>query len=398
MEKMINPARALQLVLDAAEPLDAVEKPLVDCNAMLLAESVVADRDYPPFNRAMMDGYAVHVSDSGRTIDVIGELAAGSIWDNPLEPGTALEIMTGAPCPDGTDAVIQKERVCRSGDSVSLPGGIDPGLNIAQSGEECPAGRLVLSEGDVLNQIGIALLATVGRTTARIRPAPSVGVISTGDELVNVGEVPRPGEIRDGNGPMLTAMCHSIGLTRVTHLHARDNLVSLTAALNKVLDHDIIMLVGGVSAGKYDLVPQALESVGAKAVFHQVTQRPGKPLFFAARGRQLFFGLPGNPLSAHMGFQRYIKPAIRKLTGQHPVAPGGSGRLTESTIVRGDRLWYALVRVERDQAGFAVTPIHGRGSADVFAAGCANAMVCFEPSVKYPKDSSIDFEWIMPSC
>jgi molybdopterin molybdotransferase len=399
MEEMISPDRALELVLSVAQPLDTVELPLVDCVGMVLAETVAADRDYPPFNRAMMDGYAVHISDSGRTVEVIGELSAGSTWDTPLEAGSALEIMTGAPCPEGIEAVIQKERVHRNDNTVQIPEGIGIGLNIAEYGGECPAGHVVLSEGDVLNPIGISLLATVGRPTVRVRPFPSAGIISTGDELVNAGEDPGPGSIRDGNGPMLRAMCYSMGLKHVTHLYARDNPVSLSAALNKVGDNDLIMLIGGVSAGKYDLVPQALEAVGANAVFHKVTQRPGKPLLFAARDQQLFFGLPGNPLSAHMGFQRYIKAAIRELMGRKPVAPGGVGRLMETTVVRGDRSWFALARVERVDDGYTIRPIHGKGSADVFAAGRANAMICFRPPpYEYLESTQLEFEWIMDPC
>jgi molybdopterin molybdotransferase len=342
----------------------------------------------------MMDGYVVRLADAGKTVPVTGELAAGQVSHAPLRDGSALEIMTGAPCPPGTEAVVPKEESERTGQQVQLPSDIAPGQHIASMGGECAEGAEVLKEGACITPLAIAVLATFGIETVQVFPPPAVAVITTGNELVEPGQAPGRAQIRDTNGPMLAALARSSGIETLTVLHAGDTLEALSAVLEQTEHADIVMFAGGVSAGKYDLVPKALEAHGATIVLHKVTQKPGKPLLFATKGPRLFFGLPGNPLSCHVCFHRYVAAAIRKMTGCVPTAPQDGGRLTDAITVTGSRTVFQLARVEPGHEGWQVTPLLGKGSADVFAPATANALVRLEPAVgEYPAGATVGFEW-----
>ncbi len=379
MRHMIDPDTALQLVLDAAAPLDPVTVSICEAAGFVLAEPIVSDREYPPFPRAMMDGYAVRVADAGQTIPVVGEVAAGRIANSPLRSHEAVEIMTGAPCPDGTEAVVQKEMVERTGDRVTLPADIVAGKNIAPSGSECTRENAVLRAGNVLTPLAIATAATFGSSKVSVVPRPSLAIITTGDELVPIDAIPGPAQIRNSNGVMLATMARNNGMTRIVETHAGDTPQSLTQCLKQAKDADIVLLSGAVSAGKYDSVPDALTAYGARTVFHKVTQRPGKPLLFATRDHQLFFGLPGNPLSCHLGFHRYVTPAVRKMSGHDGLRPVLTGTLTETMVVKGTRTVFQLAIARYESNEWYVVPCKGRGSADIYTAVGANAMIRFEP-------------------
>ena len=395
MHKMIDPDMALRLVVDATERLDPVEVELGRSVGWVLAQQVAADRDYPPFDRAMMDGYAVRLSAAGAAVAVIGELAAGGVWERPLTDGQALEIMTGAPCPEGTEAVAPKEVVERQGETVRLPESLKQGQNIAPRAGACPAGRPLIDQGEPITPLTVGVLATVGRARVMVYPRPRVGIVSTGGELIGVDETPGPGQIRNSNGPMIAAYARAMGLEAPRVVEAADTPESLATALERVAAAEIVVLNGGVSAGKYDLVPQALTDFGAELVFHKVTQKPGKPLLFARRGRQLFFGLPGNPLSVSFGFHRYVAAAIRKMSGRRPQPEGGKGRLTDGFRVKGDRTVFQPARVEAGAMGWRVAFQRNVDSADIFNTHHANAMVRLDPPVgEYVAGMEVGFEWM----
>ena len=379
MQHMIDPDTALQLVLDATHVLDPVTVPLNDATGLVIAEPVFSDRDCPPFARAMMDGYAVQVADAGKSLPVVGEVAAGQAPEVTLGPGEAIEIMTGAPCPAGTEAVVQKEVVKRAGNSVTLPADIRLGQHIAPAGSECARGTQVLRAGDPLTPLAIASAATFGVSEVHVYPRPSLAIITTGDELVPIDAVPGPAQIRNSNGIMLASMARNVGLVDIAQFHAVDTPDSLAACLDTAKDADIVILSGAVSAGKYDIVPDALAEIGATAVFHKVTQRPGKPILFATRGRQHFFGLPGNPLSCHLGFHRYVAPAVRKMTGHDGLRPVLHGILTDTMTIKGTRTVFQLAVARYESNVWYVAPCKGRGSADMYTATSANAMIRFEP-------------------
>lgn len=401
---MIDPDQALACVLEHTAVAPARSVAITDAVGLVLAREVRADRDYPPFDRAMMDGYAVCTADAGRTVPVAGLVAAGDPRSGTaalrVRPGLAIEIMTGAACPEGTEAVVMKEKVRREGDQVTLPGEIGVGDHIAARGSECHEGEPLLTPGDPLTPLAVAVLATVGLTEVDVIPEPSLAMITTGDELAGPGEVPGTTQIRDSNGPMLLAQARRAGLSRCRGLHAFDTLASLTAALAECEDADIVVLTGGVSAGRFDLVPEAIAARGGEILFHKVSQKPGKPMLFARRqragdGAQLLFGLPGNPLSTHLGFHRYVLPAVRKRMGRRAVVPETArGRLAAPLAIGADRTLFVPLRVEREAQGFAATALHGEGAADVFATSSANAYLRLPPGEHLlPAGTDIEFEW-----
>lgn len=382
MLRMIDPDQALALVLNSVEPLSPSLIPVQDALGLTLAEEIRADRPYPPFDRAMMDGYAVRLADAGREAVVQGQIAAGNCTGGPLSDGTAYAIMTGAPCPPGTEAVAPVETVCRINGRVRLPATMAPGEHVALKGSECNAGDAVADPGDRITPLVIANLATFGYTHIRAIPRPVCAVITTGSELAGETGAPESFQIRDANGPMLEALLREAGNRQVTRCHAADTLESLEQALEIVRGADVVLLSGGVSAGAYDLVPRALELHGVHVVFHKVTQKPGKPLLFGKLGTRLFFGLPGNPLATHLGFHRYVLPSLRAMAGRAaPAQPVHEGILSRDIRGAGTRTLFQLCRVELSNAGWRIEPLHGKGSADIFTAATANAYVRIDPGV-----------------
>ena len=377
--KMIAPEEALRLVLKEKLTRSTRSVPLDEACGMQLAEPIVADRDHPPFPRAMMDGYAVAVADAGRTIHVAGEVAAGQEAPGPVGEGHCYEIMTGAPCPPGTEAVVQSEQVRRTGEDVTLPGRIDLAQHIAPQGSECPNGKTVLEPGETISPLAVAVMASCGRESVRVIPRPCLAVITTGTELAAPGAIPTSAQIRDSNGPMLVVMGRDMGLDLPTHRHSDDRLESLLDALEQSTDADVVLLTGGVSVGNYDLVPEALEQFGAKTIFHKVRQKPGKPLLLARKGEQLIFGLPGNPLASHFCFHRYVAAAIRQMEGKPSGLQSLRGELTESVDRKRGRTHFVAATAEHAAGGWRIRPLRGISSADIFAACPANCYVEVPP-------------------
>ena len=394
---MMHPDEALRLVVDASVPLPPSRVPISEACGLVLAEPVVADRDLPPFRRAMMDGFAVRVASAGRTLAVAGEVAAGEEGALPVTEEACVEVLTGAPCPPGTEAVVQKEMAQRHGDRVSLPSAIERGENIAEPGSECRTGQVVLGPGETLTALGVAALASFGAASVLVAPRPRVGVVITGRELVGPGDALGPGRIRDANGPMLAALVRCLGLEAPRVLRAGDDAEAIGRAIEEVGDPDIIIVSGGVSVGKYDFVPKALEAHGAEIVFHRVRQKPGRPLLFARSGRRLTFGLPGNPLACHFCFSRYVAAAVRGLE-RKAAAPSLRGEIIEPVRPEGDRTHFVPARAEwREEptAAWRLRPLAGVNSADVFASAGANAYIEAPPgNEEVAAGAALCFEWM----
>lgn len=392
MSQLIVPTEALALVLDAAAPLPAVSFPIAGTLGCVLAENIVADRDYPPFDRAMMDGYAVRVADAGKTVDVIGEIAAGQTSGVELQDGLATAIMTGAPCPGGCEAVVQKELVTVAGARVTLPDEIVHGKNIAPRGSECTAGTVVIEKGSLTTPLHVALLATFGLEGVAVTPAATVHVVVTGRELVGSGNEPGAAQIRNSNAPMLHGFITASGAQCSGTCHAADETESIANALNEGIDADCIITTGGVSAGNYDLVPEALERFGADIVFHGVEQRPGKPMLFARRGPQLIFGLSGNPMACLVGFNRYALPALRKMMDMSPPNLTFTGELAAPVAGRGTFTYYATARATATERNWLVKPISGKGSADMYSTAGANALIHVPPGTDLQAGEDVTFQ------
>jgi molybdopterin molybdotransferase len=328
---LLSVAEAQGAVLREARPLAAEELGLSPAVlGLVLAADVAADLDVPPYDKSMMDGYAVRCADlpEGRgVLRVLEEITAGRTPRHPVGAGESSRIMTGAPIPAGADAVVVVERTqLLDGGRVQVedrPPQV--GQNILRRGQEMRAGEVVLPAGTLLRPQEIGLLATMGRARVGVVPPPRVAVLSTGDELVEASETPGPGQIRNSNGPMLLALAVRAGAVARSLGIARDRLDSLRPRIEEGLRDDVLILSGGVSAGVLDLVPGVLADAGVVAHFHKVAMKPGKPVLFGSRDasgrRTLVFGLPGNPVSALACFALFVRPALRRLAGHAEAGP-----------------------------------------------------------------------------
>jgi molybdopterin molybdotransferase len=374
---LITSDEAMEFVVRAAAPLPSLEVDLDRARGLVLAEDIAADCDCPPFPRSMMDGFAVRLADAGRTIPIVGEAPAGSVWPGEVVAGHCVEILTGASCPPGTEAVVPKENVRRSENLVTLPEVLQPRQNIAPQGSDCRRGQLVLAAGQVITSMAIGVIAAFGRTSVRVTPLPSLAIITTGEELALPGQPLGPAQVRNSNGPMLAAMAGEIGLAPPRQVSAADRLDATLQALEASSSADIVVFSGGVSVGTYDFVPRALEQFGAETIFHGVNQKPGKPILFARRARQLIFGLPGNPLACHFCFHRYVAAAIRKMSGRDGRPHAYRGELAQSFQTKGGRVNYlpSFAAAADSPSGWRVEVLAGASSADIFRSCRANCYV-----------------------
>ncbi len=322
MEVSLEQAR--QRVLDEAAGLASPSSEvasLAEACGRILAEGVRADRDAPPFPRAMRDGYAVRAADvaPGATLPCIGLIRAGQASDLRLRQGACIEIMTGAAVPPGADAVLMVEFTRREGDTVRFERGIEAGRNIAPIGSDNVAGSCVLPAGRRIDYAGVSLLASVGCTAPRVFARPRVAILSTGDELVEAEATPAAVQIRNSNAYALTAQVIRAGGVPLRLPIARDEETHLGSLIDRALDEaDLLLLSGGVSMGKFDLVEAVLAARGAEFFFDAVRIRPGRPAVFGRVRNRYFFGLPGNPLSTMITFELFARPMIGRLAGAGP--------------------------------------------------------------------------------
>jgi molybdopterin molybdotransferase len=401
---MLAVTDALAAVLERAQPLLPEVAPVSPAAlGLVLAEDVVSDLDMPPYDKAMMDGYAIRAADlpEGRAIlAVIEEITAGRPPQLPLAAGQAARIMTGAPLPAGADAVVVVEKSQpREGNRVQLEDRPPrPGQNIMPRGQEMRRGEIVLAAGAVLRPQEFGVLATVGRTSARVHPAPAVAILSTGDEVVEPGDRPGPGQIRNSNGPLLAAQAVRAGGIPCYLGIARDRLDSLRPLVAEGLRAPVLILSGGVSAGKLDLVPGVLQELGVMPHFHKVAMKPGKPVFFGTRGDGLVFGLPGNPVSALVCFELFVRPAIRRLRGHADPGPRFvQAVLAEDYAYHTDRPTYHPARLEADASGWRVRVVPWLGSPDLRGLTRANAFVVFPVGDHYHRAGQV-FQVLSAEC
>jgi molybdopterin molybdotransferase len=392
---VIDPDKALSLIEELAMLLDAVALPLAEARGCVLAETVRADRDCPPFDRAMMDGVAVRVADAGRKVTCCGEIAAGQVPEGVLTEGTCMTVMTGAACPEGTEAVVPMEEIVQEGSLVRLPEIIKPGAHRVPRGSECARGAVALEQGALITPLAAASLASLGKSKVQVIPKPGLALIVTGTEVVAEGQTPENHQIRDSNGPMLEAQAALLGANLGLRIHADDQETSLAQALECASGADVVLLTGGVSVGKYDLVPAELERYDAEIVFHKVRQKPGKPLLFARKGAQLIFGLPGNPLAAHFCFDRYVAPAVKKMGGFQFRRARKEGSLAEEVKAKGDRTAFMLARAEEAEGRVKLFPRTGASMADMFTTLDADCYVRLpEGTKKFSRGELVSFTWL----
>ena len=352
--------------------------PVLEAAGRILAEEITADRDYPPFPRSARDGYAVRAADVPGDLQVIGEVRAGEVFRGSVSPGGAVEIMTGAPLPEGADAVVMVEHTEHIGNLVRVGRTLKTGENFNAQGIEAKQGSTVLSAGRRLGFAEIALLAMVGRECATVYRRPRVAILPTGDEIVEAGQQPEPFQIRNSNAwSMAVQVARAGGDPHILPI-ARDNYESTRGLIEQGLEDDLLLLSGGVSAGKYDIVERVLADLGAKFFFDRVLVQPGQPLVFGTAREKIFFGLPGNPASTMVTFEVFARAAVELLSGSHEV----SLRLLQAQLSKDFRHKPGLTRFLPAQVsadGSTVTPEPWQGSGDVNSLTRANAFLVTDP-------------------
>ena len=377
---MIPVEEALRVVLREAAPLPAETVPLRDAAGRVLAEEILADADQPPFPKAMMDGFALRAADLASLpadLAVVEDLPAGRMPEKKIGPGEAARIMTGAPVPEGADAVqmVEKSESAGSG-RVRILKAVKPGANIAPRGREMRAGERILSPGERLTPARLGLLASVGRPEVRVHGIPQVAIAVTGDELVEADRVPGPAQIRNSNGPALAARARAAGARVVELGIVPDDPEALRDALRKGLASDLLLLSGGVSMGVHDLVEDALTDEKVEVFFRRVAIRPGKPTVFGRKGNCLVFGLPGNPVSSLVVFEVLAAAALRKMMG----CPAPEGRYIEAVLEEEVRQYPGRTGHVPGRLFFAngsarVRPLPASGSADLLSHSRADVLL-----------------------
>lgn len=353
-----------------------------------LAADVTSDIDVPPYDKALMDGYALRADDvaaNNQPMRVIEEVIAGSWPQQQVAAGTAIRIMTGAPLPTGADTVIRFEDTTATDESgVNVfSENAAVGLNILRRGSIVKQGDIVLTRGKCLSGVDIGVLAEVGANQVPVCPAPSVAVLATGNELTPVGELLELGQIRNSNGPMLCGLVEQVGAVPHDLGIGRDERDRLETLIRTGLEHDVCLISGGVSVGVKDLVPDVLKRVGVQPVFHKVRLKPGKPLWFGVLPRSdgpttLVFGLPGNPVSSLVCFWLFVRPALAALSGGDPnVDRIRSMQLAASFTHRGDRPTYYPGQIVTHGAQPVVDALPWQGSADLFTVAHADCLIHF---------------------
>jgi len=363
------------------EPLGVEEVPLAEAAGRVLAREIRADEDWPPFETSAMDGYAVllgDVAEAGRELRERARLvAAGDSPPAPIASGEAVRVMTGAPLPANAEAIIPVERATRKAERVRFEVAPRMGDHIRHKGESIAAGNMLAPAGRRLGAVGVALAAMAGVDPVPVYRRPRISIAVTGNELVPASATPRPGQLRDSNGPMLAALCRERGWSAAR----RDRVADDAAGVERLFaeagrSEDLLLTTGGVSAGDLDLLPAAAEKAGFSLLFHGVSLRPGKPVAFGRRGATLWLGLPGNPVSTAVCFHLFAREAAGRLEGDTiAAAPRITARLEGRLAAPGQRETYCDGRWTTADGESRVEPLTSAGSHDIGAFARANALI-----------------------
>jgi molybdopterin molybdotransferase len=384
---------ARALVLERVRALRATPKTemvgLSDAAGRVLMEEVRADRNLPPVARSVRDGFAVRSVDLPGTLLVIGEVRAGGAFTGQVGPGMAVEIMTGAPVPGGADQIVMVEHVSRDVDRIATERPAKPGEFINPAGAECKAGELIVPSGTRMDFVHVAALAMVGATQARVFRRPKVAILSTGDEVVAVEQNPSDSQVRNSNAWSLAAQVKRAGGDPVLLPAVADDEAATRRAIEDGLKQDLLLLSGGVSAGKYDYVEPAFAALGAEFYFDRVLIQPGQPLVFGRARNKFFFGLPGNPASTMATFELFARAALELLGGADDAPlPLLSARLAREFRHKPGLTRFLPARLGED--GETVEPVAWAGSSDIAAMARANAYLVADAS----REAYAAGEWI----
>lgn len=389
---MISFKEAQKIILGNTKHFGKEIVPLEDSVGRVLAESVFADRDFPPFDRVTKDGIAINFQSfaNGNKTFKIQEIApAGDVQKTLTNPDECIEVMTGAMLPKGTDTVIMYEQLSITDGAAEVQVEPKKCQDVHPKGSDEQKGNLLLESGKTITTAEIGVLATVGITEVKVNKLPKAGIVSTGDELVNIDEVPEPHQIRKSNSWSLLAALKNVGVTGDL-LHFKDSKEALSTGLAQALEkYDVLLLSGGVSKGKFDFLPEVLEELGVKKLFHRVRQRPGKPFWFGLNQQCTLFAFPGNPASTFANYHVYFLPWLNnsfRLQKEIDYV-----LLNESFENKLDLTRFILANVELSQGTIKANLVMDNGSGDLTSLTRANGLVCFEPNKNYKVGELVPF-------
>jgi len=382
---MIQVQEALDKILCQIQFKGVETVPLDQALGRVLTEDVVSCINNPPLDNSAMDGYAVIAKDIESAtpenpvkLEVVEEIAAGYTSKGTLKPGQTMRIMTGAPIPPGADAVLMQEDTQKDGDSILCLDKADVEENIREAGEDVKIGESVLKKGTTLSPAHIGMLAVIGRSQIAVSQRPTVSILSTGDEILELDETPQGPQIFNSNGHMLAAQIKSAGGIPVYLGIAMDTEKDLMEKFEWALKADIVVSSGGVSVGDYDLVKSSLQKMGQDMLFWKVAMKPGKPLAFGRIGKTPIFGLPGNPVSSFVSFEQFVRPSLRKVLGCSDLSHKTvQAKLTRTINKKPGRLHFLSSIVSWADGEYTVTPAGEQGSGILKSAANANGLLIF---------------------
>src|SRR5437870_6615088 len=395
-ERMISVEEAQERVLAEVTLLGSENVVFTEALGRVLREDVVAPGDVPQADNTAMDGYAVRADDIANPpvrLKVIENLPAGTVSTKRVEPGTAIRIMTGALIPDGADTVAHVEITDAGSDFVTVNQPLKRGTNLRKRAEDMRAGNVVLHDGTPIGAAEVGVLASVQKSVVRVSRRPSIAIISTGDEIVEVDQPRAFGKVVNSNSYSLAALAHEAGAEPRMMGIVPDTREATIAAIESALESDFIISSGGVSVGAYDFVKDALDVLGAETKFWQIAMKPGKPVVLSRVRERLFFGLPGNPVSCMESFLLFIGPSIRKAMGQRSnlFPPTVEARVTAPLKSRGDRRNYLRVQVVARSGTLMAEPMPSQGSGVSTSMVQANGLAVVEAGV-----TAVDAGQIVP--
>ena len=402
MQTFITPEEALAIIHAWTRPLPPVRAKLSGAFGRILRENIIAQDDVPPFDNSAMDGFALCAADLGAapvTLRITGEVAAGDVPARSLNQGSCVRIMTGAPVPDNAAAVVPVEWTRMQTDSqVRVTRMPTTGQFIRAAGRDLRRGKTVMEKGALLTPPILGLLATAGYPRVRVSAVPRVTIVVTGNELfMESGSLP-PGRIRDANGPALAAQVKYAGGSLLAVRHARDDKAEVADALDRALDgSDVILFSGGVSVGNYDFVNEVFDAAGVIRHFWRVRQRPGGPLSFGTRDRQVVFGLPGNPVSSFVCFEQYVRPALQRLMAAEKGGPELETAVLNEDIAKAAGLHHFVRGIaSRDAAGQLHVRTTGPQASNLYSsAAAANCLIHLPQELENPAaGQNVDVEWL----
>lgn len=382
---------AQEIVLESAEALEPELTSIDNCLGLVLAEEIFAPEDVPPFTNSAMDGFALRAEDTLQATEknpvalaILGDTPAGSVFPQQVCAGTAVRIMTGAPLPPGADTVIKVEDTRADDSRVIIFHPVKKGSNVRIKGEDLRQNERILASGTILRAAQIGVCASLGYSLIHVYPRVKVAIVTTGDELVPIKQKPGPGQIRDSNLYTLRSQVLEVGGIPLLYPRIPDQRQEVLQALTRALENaDVVLTSGGVSVGKYDFVKEVVADLQAELKFWRVKQKPGRPLAFWIREKKLIFGIPGNPVSAMICMEEYVRPALRKMMGHRFLfRPEKEAFLGEDYQKSDDRFEFLRVRLSSEEKGPYAYPTGPQGSGILSSMALANGIALLNEGTK----------------